>query len=108
MQILKKNQSKCSSSGVMFQPQSSPIERSNVDSAYALPKSQRKKKKKLILEEKDCIETDVYVENRLSSNRRDQHDESYPSRCATPKMGQTEATICEEQEDLDINRITRF
>ncbi|KAF7412603.1 hypothetical protein HZH66_001499 [Vespula vulgaris] len=89
-------------------PQSSPIERSNVDSAYALPKSQRKKKKKLILEEKDCIETDVYVENRLSSNRRDQHDESYPSRCATPKMGQTEATICEEQEDLDINRITRF
>ncbi|XP_035732087.1 protein bride of sevenless-like isoform X1 [Vespa mandarinia] len=88
-------------------PQSVQIERSNVDSAYALPKSQRKKKKKLILEEKDCIETDVYVENRLSLNRRE-HDESYPSRCATPKMGQTEATICEEQEDLDINRITRF
>ncbi|XP_046813402.1 uncharacterized protein LOC124421811 isoform X3 [Vespa crabro] len=88
-------------------PQSVQIERSNVDSAYALPKSQRKKKKKLILEEKDCIETDVYVENRLPLNRRE-HDESYPSRCVTPKMGQTEATICEEQEDLDINRITRF
>lgn len=87
-------------------PQSSPIERSNIDSAYALPKCQRKKKK-LILEEKECIETDVYVEGRLSPGRR-QHDEAYPSRSASPKIGQTEATICEVEEDEDISRITRF
>ncbi|KAI4504645.1 hypothetical protein M0802_000195 [Mischocyttarus mexicanus] len=89
-----------------FDPRSSPIERSNIDSGYALPKCQRKKKK-LILEERDCIETDVYVENRLSPSRR-HHDEAYPSRCSSPKMGQTEATICEEDENSDINRITRF
>ncbi|KAG7200826.1 hypothetical protein KM043_003196 [Ampulex compressa] len=83
----------------------SPLERSNVDARYARPKCARKKK--MILEERDCIETDVYVEGSLSPSRRPR-DELYPSRCSSPRLGQTEATIREESEEENVSRITRF
>ena len=60
----------------------------------------------MFLDEKDCIETDVYVEGRLNANKKGPN-ENYPSRCSSPRLGKTEATIREEEED-DITRITRF
>lgn len=82
-----------------------PGERSNTDPAYARPKCSRKKR--IIMEERDCIETDVYIEGTRSPSRRP-HDELYPSRCASPRHAQTEATIREDEEADDATRITRF
>ncbi|CAK9808146.1 Protein bride of sevenless [Anthophora quadrimaculata] len=82
----------------------SPVERSNASSIYTRSKSHRKRKPK---SEKDCIETDVYVEGNISNIRR-VPDEIYPERCSSPRLTQTEATIREEEEDDESTRITRF
>lgn len=57
-------------------------------------------------DENDCIETDIYVEGRLNPNKRGPN-ENYPSRPSSPRLGQSEATIREEDEE-EITRITRF
>lgn len=82
----------------------SPVDRSNANTTYARPKCQRKRKPK---DDKDCIETDVYVEGSVSTSRKS-HDEIYPARPSSPRLTQTEATICEENEHDEITRITRF
>ncbi|XP_017752795.1 PREDICTED: protein bride of sevenless isoform X2 [Eufriesea mexicana] len=80
------------------------VERSNLSSTYARPKCHRKRKPK---EDRDCIETDVYVEGNINTSRRS-HDEIYPASPSNPKLTQTEATIREEDEGEDSTRITRF
>ncbi|XP_053976143.1 protein bride of sevenless isoform X1 [Hylaeus volcanicus] len=82
----------------------SPGERSSVNSAYARPKCHRKKKTK---NEKDFVETDVYVESNHGTARRS-HDEMYPVRSVSPRLTQMEATIREEDEEDNVTRITRF
>ncbi|XP_043266137.1 protein bride of sevenless [Colletes gigas] len=82
----------------------SPAERSSVNSAYARPKCNRKTKTR---DEKDCIETDVYVESNHGTVRRS-HDEIYPARSISPRLAQMEATIREEDEEDNVTRITRF
>lgn len=82
----------------------SPVDRSNANTTYARPKCQRKPKPK---DDKDCIETNVYVEGNVSTSRKF-HDEIYPARPSSPRLTQTEATICEENELDEITRITRF
>ncbi|XP_043526865.1 protein bride of sevenless isoform X1 [Frieseomelitta varia] len=82
----------------------SPVDRSDANATYARPKCQRKRRPK---DNKNCIETDVYVEGSVSVGRKS-HDEIYPARSSSPRLIQTEATIREENEDDEINRITRF
>ncbi|XP_066586538.1 uncharacterized protein boss isoform X2 [Prorops nasuta] len=73
-------------------------------SEHARPRSKRRRR--VVVAEKDCIETDVYVEGRLSPNRRTR-DESYPSRSPSPKLGPMEKPIKEVEED-NLSRVTRF
>ncbi|XP_043526913.1 protein bride of sevenless isoform X5 [Frieseomelitta varia] len=86
------------------QSRTSPVDRSDANATYARPKCQRKRRPK---DNKNCIETDVYVEGSVSVGRKS-HDEIYPARSSSPRLIQTEATIREENEDDEINRITRF
>lgn len=60
----------------------------------------------MVLEENNCIETDVYVEGRIIPNKRGPN-ENYPSRCTSPRLNPTEASIREEEEN-EILRMTRF
>ncbi|XP_016912534.2 protein bride of sevenless isoform X2 [Apis cerana] len=75
---------------------------------YARPKSNRKRRAK---GEKDCIETDVYVESNVSACRRSINESAYASsRSNSPRLAQVEATIREEEEERneETSRITRF
>ncbi|XP_031370918.1 protein bride of sevenless [Apis dorsata] len=73
---------------------------------YARPKSNRKRRGK---GEKECIETDVYVESNVSTCRRSNNESPYPSRSNSPRLAQVEATIREEEEgNEETSRITRF
>ncbi|XP_033220219.1 protein bride of sevenless isoform X2 [Belonocnema kinseyi] len=87
------------------QDRRSPL--NNVDSldvSYAHPRNPRRPK--MFSDENDCIETDIYVEGQLHPNKRGPN-ENYPSRPCSPRLGQAEVTIREEDED-EITRITRF
>lgn len=76
----------------------------DADSTYARPKS--KDRKRRAKGEKDCIETDVYVE---ATCRRSSNESAYPgSRSNSPRLAQVEATIREEEEEEETSRITRF
>ncbi|XP_076650778.1 G protein coupled receptor bride of sevenless isoform X2 [Halictus rubicundus] len=88
----------------MRESRTSPVERSSVNSTYARPRCHRKRRTK---DDKDCIETDVYVESNAATSRRD-HDEIYPIRSSSPRLTQMEATIREEDEEDEPTRITRF
>ncbi|XP_076295123.1 G protein coupled receptor bride of sevenless isoform X2 [Lasioglossum baleicum] len=88
----------------MRESRTSPVERSSVNSAYARPRCHRKRRTK---DDKDCIETDVYVERNAATSRRD-HDEIYPIRSSSPRLTQIDATIREEDEEDEPTRITRF
>lgn len=57
--------------------------------------------------EDDCLETELYLDSKKLSPKRGPN-ESYPSRCSTPRLYQTEATINEEDEGEDLARVTRF
>ncbi|XP_034937834.1 uncharacterized protein boss [Chelonus insularis] len=59
--------------------------------------------------DRDCIETEIYVEgNRLSPYKKGPN-ESYPSRCSSPRLHPTEATINEEEEEIEeMTKVTRF
>lgn len=75
---------------------------------YARPKSNRKRRAK---GEKECIETDVYVESNVSACRRSINESAYASsRSNSPRLAQVEATIREEEEEgnEETSRITRF
>lgn len=72
------------------------------NATYARPKSNRKRRTK---GEKDCVETDVYVEGSVSCRRS--NNEAYPSRSNSPRLTQVEA-IREEEENEETSRITRF
>ena len=75
-----------------------------MQSTYARPKS--KDRKRRAKREKDCIETDVYVE---ATCRRSSNESAYPgSRSNSPRLAQVEATIREEEEEEETSRITRF
>ncbi|KAK0162648.1 hypothetical protein PV327_006410 [Microctonus hyperodae] len=59
----------------------------------------------------DCIETDIYLEGKRLSPSRIGPNESYPSRCSSPRLCRTEATIDEEDEEIhdqESTKITRF
>ncbi|XP_076395102.1 G protein coupled receptor bride of sevenless isoform X2 [Megachile rotundata] len=88
----------------MRESRTSLAEKTNASLTYARPKCHRKRRTK---DEKDCIETDVYIENNSPSGRRI-HDEMYPVRSSSPRLTQTEATIREEDEEDNVTRITRF
>nr|XP_034179851.1 protein bride of sevenless isoform X2 [Osmia lignaria] len=88
----------------MRESRTSPVERNHASLTYARPKCHRKRRTK---DEKDCIETDVYIEGNYPSARRI-HDEIYPARSCSPRLTQTEATIREEDEEDNVTRITRF
>ncbi|XP_012287615.1 uncharacterized protein LOC105703657 [Orussus abietinus] len=77
--------------------------RSRVDMRH----SKHLEKPRIVFGDEGCMETDVYVEERLSPNRRGPN-EPYPSRCSSPRLSQTEETIREEDEEVEINRVTRF
>ncbi|XP_031773899.1 protein bride of sevenless isoform X2 [Apis florea] len=82
----------------------SEMRESRIDgnATYARPKSNRKRRTK---GEKDCVETDVYVEGSVSCRRS--NNEAYPSRSNSPRLTQVEA-IREEEENEETSRITRF
>ncbi|XP_033324769.2 G protein coupled receptor bride of sevenless isoform X2 [Megalopta genalis] len=92
----------------MRESRTSPVERSNVNSAYARPRCHRKRRTKDNKDNKECIETDVHVESIAATSRRDHDDETYPIRPSSPKSTQVEATIREEDEENEPTRITRF
>ncbi|XP_051153134.1 protein bride of sevenless [Leptopilina boulardi] len=79
----------------------SPFERQNLDVNYG-----NDRRKNMTRDEKDCIETEVYVEGRIIPQKKGPN-ENYPLRCTSPRLNQMEATIREEEEN-DISRITRF
>ncbi|CAD6242926.1 GSCOCG00009597001-RA-CDS [Cotesia congregata] len=57
----------------------------------------------------DGTETEIYVEGKRLSPSRKSPNEAYPSRCSSPRLYQTEATINEEDEtNADAARVTRF
>ncbi|XP_044581329.1 uncharacterized protein LOC123262906 [Cotesia glomerata] len=57
----------------------------------------------------DGTETEIYVEGKRLSPTRKSPNEAYPSRCSSPRLYQTEATINEEDEtNEDAARVTRF
>ncbi|XP_043266733.1 uncharacterized protein boss isoform X2 [Venturia canescens] len=86
-----------------------PIGRdSNNEMCYAQPRCPGRPKF-VFRNHKDCIETDVYVEDRKLSPDRRGPNEVYPSRSVSPRLYQSEDTIREEEEqDRDATRITRL
>ncbi|XP_046435485.1 protein bride of sevenless isoform X1 [Neodiprion fabricii] len=82
----------------------SPIGRSSKEMNVDHPR--RFRESRIGLDDRDCTETDIYVEGRLSPNVRGP-DEAYPTRCSSPRLGLTESAIREEEEN-DVARITKF
>ncbi|XP_011296971.1 uncharacterized protein boss isoform X2 [Fopius arisanus] len=75
------------------------------DSDYAQPNYPGMRDNSL---DDDCLEAELYLDSKKLSPKRGPN-ESYPSRCSTPRLYQTEATIDEEDEDTEeASKVTRF
>ncbi|XP_063978771.1 uncharacterized protein LOC135163339 isoform X2 [Diachasmimorpha longicaudata] len=75
------------------------------DSDYAQPNYPGMRENSL---EDDCLEAELYLDSKRLSPKRGPN-ESYPSRCSTPRLYQTEATIDEEDEETEeSSKVTRF
>ncbi|XP_011499322.1 PREDICTED: protein bride of sevenless [Ceratosolen solmsi marchali] len=83
--------------------------KSRTETRNAFPKlpMQKARSSRQRNERDNCIETEVYVEDRLSPVRHGPN-ERYPQRSCSPRLSPTHATIREEGESAYTTRITRF